>query len=121
MQVFGPWWQLACSSSCTLCRQPQADSWRLERERRFPISSEEDLREKRTRYEEQIGPETLRICRESREETLRQYIPLFKDDSKLRTVYFSPARDVVDLGNGGLEDLHKIFLAMGDFPTEMQE
>jgi hypothetical protein len=121
VQVFGPCWQLACSPSCTLCRRPQDDSWRLERERRFPISSEEDPRKKRTRYEEQVGPESLRTCRKSREETLRHYIPLFKDGSKLRTIYFSPARDVVDIGNGRLEDLHKFLFAAGDFSTEMQE
>lgn len=45
-----------------------------------------------THFDKQTGPETFRVCREAREETLRHYIPLFKDDPSITTVYFSPAR-----------------------------
>lgn len=48
-------------------------------------------------YEERIGPETLRICKESPEETLRHYIPLFNCQPKAATVYFHPRQDILTL------------------------
>jgi hypothetical protein len=51
-------------------------------------------------FEERIGPETLRICKESREETLRYYIPLFKDEPKATTIYFHSSQDILTLNRG---------------------
>lgn len=49
-----------------------------------------------TRRDKVFGPGTLRACR-ALTETLRYYTPLFKDESTIPTIYFSPSRDTLSL------------------------
>jgi hypothetical protein len=82
-----------CGNRCPILQQIcKKRRWWGKRGRHLPDPT--------TNFEERIGPETLRICRESREETLRYYIPLFKDEPKAAIIYIHPNQDILTLKYG---------------------
>jgi hypothetical protein len=93
VQLFPP-----CGKECSfLPRICNKRRWWGKRERRLPGPVRDGGI---SNFEERIGPETLRICKESRDETLRYYIPLFKDEPKATTIYFHSSQDILTSNRG---------------------
>jgi hypothetical protein len=87
--------QLRAPCLCLWLKTRSRCTWWANREWRLPNPN--DHRELGIIHFDKQRPATLRVCREARGETLRHYIPLFKDDALITTAYFSPARDVLSL------------------------
>jgi hypothetical protein len=68
----------------------------IERSQYYP-ASESRPKTKITESHSCNSPATLKVCRESRDETLKHYVILFKQSDPLLPVYFSPARDTLKI------------------------